>query len=92
MAKYQDSIRNFMDMCIASIPLKVEEKEEEKKKVEGKEKEKKKGPMKKEQKSGTLVIPIKQREGQKATLMPGSFQSSMSCYTLKRICLGLGLR
>ncbi len=28
MAKHQDSIRNFMDMCKTSIPLKVEGKEE----------------------------------------------------------------
>jgi hypothetical protein len=57
MAKHQDSIRNFMDMCKTSIPLKVEGKEEEKKK---------KGPMKK-QKSQTFeaVTPIKQ-EGQKS--------------------------
>ena len=45
MGKHQNSIRNFMDMCETSIPLKVEGKEE------GKEEEKKKkGPMKKKQK------------------------------------------
>jgi hypothetical protein len=47
-----------MDVCKTSIPLKVEGKEEEKKK---------KGPMKKKQKRETCeaVIPIKQ-EGQKS--------------------------
>jgi hypothetical protein len=30
MVKHQDSIRNFMDMCKTSIPLKVEGKEDEK--------------------------------------------------------------
>jgi hypothetical protein len=39
MAKHQDSIRNFMNMCKASIPIRVEGKEEKKKKVEGKEEE-----------------------------------------------------
>ena len=48
MAKHQDSICNFMDMCKTSIPLKVEGKEEKKKK----------------QKSKTCkaVFPIKQEE------------------------------
>jgi hypothetical protein len=32
MKKHQDSIRNFMDMCKQSIPLKVEGKEDDKKK------------------------------------------------------------
>ena len=32
MKKHQDSIRNFMDMCKQSIPLKVEGKDEDKKK------------------------------------------------------------
>jgi hypothetical protein len=58
MAKHQDSICNFMDMRKSSIPLKVEGKEEEKKK---------KGPMKKKQKSKMCeaLNPNKQ-EGQKS--------------------------
>jgi hypothetical protein len=59
MKKHQDSIRNFMDMCKASIPLKVEGKKEDKKKKGSMKKGKKK-----EKEMCEVSIPIK-KEGKK---------------------------